>query len=62
MIYTNDDLRLMRVADRDRYAEDDTKVCPVCGTENPEDFYVSLQTDECIGCSDCVNICGWKEY
>lgn len=31
------------------------KYCPLCGTENPETFYISIQTDECVGCSDCIN-------
>ena len=63
MIYTNDDYRALLAADQERTGEDEeSKYCSVCGTENPEEFYVSIQTDECVGCSDCVNVNQWIEY
>ena len=32
---------------------DVTPVCPVCGAEEPDDFYV--MDGEVIGCSECVS-------
>ena len=42
--------------------EREEKYCPICGSENPEAFYTSLETEECMGCSDCVNVLEWGEY
>ena len=54
MICKNTDFKALQ---RLKYEDDENeeKYCPVCGTENPENFYVSIQTDECVGCSDCIN-------
>lgn len=54
MICKNTDFKALQ---RLRFEEepDESKYCPVCGTEKPEKFYVSIQTDECIGCSDCID-------
>ncbi len=60
MIYKNDDLKALS-GTSDEF-EDESKFCAVCGTENPEEFYVSIQTDECVGCSDCVNVVSWIDY
>ena len=61
MIYNNDDYKAY-TARLDSENENESKFCSVCGTENPEEFYVSIQTDECIGCSDCVNVIPWIDY
>lgn len=61
MIYKNNDL--YGEAAMHREAEpDETKYCAICGTENPEEFFVSIQTDECVGCSECVNKYAWIDY
>lgn len=44
------------------YREEEEKYCPVCGSTDPEEFYISLQTEECMGCSDCVNALEWREF
>lgn len=63
MIYNNNDFRGMTIMEYEkRNRTEESKYCAVCGTENPEEFYVSIQTDECIGCSDCVNIIPWIDY
>ena len=28
--------------------------CPVCGAEDPEKFYYARETDEVLGCSECI--------
>lgn len=61
MIYNNDDYRALSAIDKERTEEDENKYCSVCGAENPEEFYVSIMSDECIGCSDCVDILEWIE-
>lgn len=61
MIYKNNDL--YGEAAMQRASEpDETKYCAICGTENPEEFFVSIQTDECVGCSECVNKYTWIDY
>ena len=35
--------------------ESDGSVCPVCGAWNPDRFSVTHDTDEVLGCSDCVD-------
>ena len=61
MIYNNDDFKAFSSRENE-YSEEESKFCAVCGTENPEEFYVSIQTDECVGCSDCVNVVSWIDY
>ena len=60
MIFENNDIRAFTNNNED--FSEESKFCAVCGTENPEEFYVSIQTDECVGCSDCVNVVSWAEY
>lgn len=68
MRYNNLDYRAAAAAERARLDGDEDgigaryKYCPVCGSENPEEFYSSLQSDECIGCSECVDVLEWEEY
>lgn len=63
MVFNNDDYRAITAMENHRLeAEDDFKICPVCGTENPEEFFTSIQTDECVGCSDCINKYEWIDY
>lgn len=38
------------------------KVCPVCGKENPEEFYFNDYCEEYVGCSDCVSGTEWGDY
>lgn len=63
MIYKNNDvLGISLMENENGQSLKDSKYCDICGTENPELFYVSIQTDECIGCSDCVNVIPWIDY
>lgn len=61
MIYKNDDLYGAAVM-RKPEEPSEAKYCAVCGTEDPEEFFVSIQTDECVGCSECVNKYAWIDY
>ena len=62
MIFSNDDFKALSKIERDRLEEEEDKVCPMCASENPAEFYVSIQTDECVGCSECVNKIEWIDY
>ena len=62
MIYSNDDFRAIDAMERHRLDDTEHKICPMCASENPAEFYVSIQTDECVGCSECVNTVEWIDY
>lgn len=59
MIYSNDDpmsILAMELERTENYGDgDETDVmkCPVCGTREPEYYYLD-DDEECLGCSECV--------
>ena len=61
MIFNNTDLSILEKIERDR-EEEEHKICPVCASVNPAEFYISIQTDECVGCSECVDKIEWIDY
>lgn len=60
--YSNERIIAGRFTEADEDFPLPDKYCPVCDSENPEVFYINLQTDECVGCSECINTSDWQEF
>lgn len=52
-MYDLPDAPWIRDAEQNGMPEPDSYVCPICGAENPERFF--LQSEDIVGCSDCID-------
>ena len=66
MIYSNTSPGAVATLENQRLGDDDyeeeTKECPSCGRVDPECFYLSSLTGDCIGCSGCVSQLEWEDF
>ena len=68
MMYANGNYEALAAMERactGHYGEDgyeDTDViCPVCGAENPFEFYFFGDIDTCVGCTDCIRTSAYPD-
>ncbi len=58
MVYSSNFPVASSAMERDRlgeYPECEDECCPICGSINPDCFYVNADM-ECVGCSECVDV------
>ena len=51
----------IRDAEINGMPEPEDFTCPICGSENPEDFYFDTNGD-LVGCSDCITMRDAYDY